>query len=307
MREITAGMWILARMSTTETQKPCIAARSCHPGWDAQTNGRPRAGIAVAVTPGSQRTAQARESACEWLAAEAQSRPARWTPEWREALVEGLAYFIAAQQLPGSWFPALGVPRFVHGQSQGICDLFGARVERQNDGNYYVHPLPTDPSRIAAMAPNALPASLYWGAVEWLAYARAATQGRVSFRNPVMTGPLDTANYLLGTTVLMEWVYTEPQALHRLLDRITVTLIGMMRELQRAVGGVLHGDALLCVRNAFCLCSECRSLVSTAVSRNSKLPIWPASDRPSDPTAFTPAAVGNAPCPAPFRTLNCAP
>ena len=51
---------------------------------------------------------------------------------------------------PGDGFLGIAVPRSVHGQSQGICDIFGARVEEQPDGNFYVHPLPADPAVIVA-------------------------------------------------------------------------------------------------------------------------------------------------------------
>jgi hypothetical protein len=217
------------------------------------------------VSPSKERVERAREQANDLVPDEAESRPAGWTPEWPKALVDGATRFLAARQLPGSWTPALGVPRFVHGQSQGICDLFGAKVQRQNDGNYYVHPLSPTPRQVDLVEPMALTRSMYWGAVEWTRYAHSASRGTLPFRNPVMTGPFDTANYLLGTTVLMEWVYTEPGVLHRLLDKITDVTIGMMGALQQAAGGVLHGDALSCMRHAFCLCSECRSLVSAAI------------------------------------------
>ncbi|MEK9137750.1 MAG: uroporphyrinogen decarboxylase family protein, partial [Bacteroidota bacterium] len=51
---------------------------------------------------------------------------------------------------------------------------------------------------------------------------------------PVMTGPFDTVNYLLGTTTLMEWVYTEPLVVHGLLDKVTAVII------ERPVGTYLH-------------------------------------------------------------------
>ena len=236
-----------------------------HPGWDALRPGPLDGGIAVAVRPSKERVEQAREACLDLAPDEEGSRPSRWSPKWLEALQGAVARTVAAQDLPGAWVPALNVPRFVHGQSQGICDLFGATVERQEDGNYFVRPLPPDTAAVAAVEPAAIETSMYWGAVEWVAYARAATRGRFDFRNPVMTGPFDTANYLLGTTVLMEWVYTEPAALHRLLDRITEVVIGMMGALRQATGGRLHGDALSCMRDAFCLCSECRALVSEGV------------------------------------------
>jgi hypothetical protein len=87
-----------------------------------------------------------------------------------------------------------------------------------------------------------------------------------------MTGPFDTVNYLLGTTVLMEWVYTEPSTVHGLLDQVTNVIIAMMGALQKAAGGTLHGDALACMQNAFCLCSECRSLVSKEIYEEFEAP-----------------------------------
>ena len=226
----------------------------------------------MAVTPSPDRCDLAKGTAPDWLPDEAKARPARWAPEWRETLVDGIARVAASQPLPGAWVPALSVPRSVHGQSQGICDLFGARVERQGDGNYFVHPLPAEPERVDRLEPRPLETSRYWGAVEWLRYARAATRGQFAFRNPVMTGPFDTVNYLLGTTLLMEWVYAHPKVLHRLLGKVTAVIVGMILALKQAAGGALHGDALACVRNAFCLCSECRSLVSEAVYEEFEAP-----------------------------------
>ena len=235
-----------------------------HPGWDALQAGAPAPGLAVAVRPNAVRVASARAAAAVLLPDEEASRPPAWTPAWRDALVGGVAHLVAARELPGAWVPALSVPRFVHGQSQGICDLFGARVAPQPDGNFFVHPLTPDPAAIAALTPRPLATSRYYGAVEWVRYARAATRGRYEFRHPVMTGPFDTANYLLGTTVLLEWVYTQPAAVHALLARVTDVIIGMLGVLRAAAGGTLHGDALGCLRHAFCLCSECRSIVSAA-------------------------------------------
>lgn len=87
-----------------------------------------------------------------------------------------------------------------------------------------------------------------------------------------MTGPFDTANYLLGTTVLMEWVYTQPEVLHRLLDKITGVIVGMAEALREAAGGPLNGDAFGCVANIFCFCSECRSLVSREIYEQFEAP-----------------------------------
>ena len=228
--------------------------------------------MAIAIRPAKQRVERVRKECLDLLPDEAGSRPPGWSPEWRETLIDAVANLTASRQLPGAWVPALSVPRFVHGQSQGICDLFGARVEEQPDKNYYVYPLPPDPDMIDALNPRAPDTSMYWGAVKWVRYARTSCRGRFEFRNPVMTGPFDTANYLLGTSVLMEWVYVQPSALHRLLDRITDVIIAMVRALRETAGEALHGDALFCMRNAFCLCSECRSLVSVSTYEEFEAP-----------------------------------
>jgi hypothetical protein len=191
---------------------------------------------------------------------------------WRDEVLNGLFYLAARRTLPGDYAPSLDVPRWLHGQSQGIADLFGACVEEQPDGNFFPYPLPADPAVIDAVAPKPLETSLYWNAVEWLRYARAVTGGVLPFRTPVMTSPLDTANYLLGSTVLLEWVYAEPDTLHRLLEKITAVIIGMLRALDDAAGGLRHSLCADCTRGGFGLCSEVRAIVSADTYREFEVP-----------------------------------
>ncbi|MCC6581013.1 MAG: hypothetical protein IT440_11280 [Phycisphaeraceae bacterium] len=240
--------------------------RSRRDVWDALWARRGIGRLAVHITPAVNRVAEARTAAAAQMAAEPARKPPGWTEQWRESLVGDLASQYAALQLPGDYYPTLSVPRFVHGQSQGICDVFAARVEPQPDGNFYVHPLPADPAKMTDLKPRPVTESQYWGAVEWIRYARTLTGGILGFRNPIMTGPFDTANYLLGTTVLMQWVYEEPAALHALLDRVTAVIIDMLTALRQAAGGRLaaphHGN---CLRGGHDFASECRSLVSCQV------------------------------------------
>ncbi|MAG35916.1 MAG: hypothetical protein CL878_06700 [Dehalococcoidia bacterium] len=225
----------------------------------------PPVGISIDIIPSQERILACKGRAAELLEDEISARPPGWTPKWCEALISEVAAVLARGELPGAGISAVEVPRFVHGQSQGICDVFGASVEAQPDGNFYVHPV--DPGEVASrrLVRTPVTRSRYWGAVEWIRYARRAARGRVEFRNPVMTGPFDTANYLLGTTRLLEWTYSEPEILHWLLDEVTRTIIGMLGALREAAGGTLHGEDLFCVRNIYCLCSECRSLVSAEI------------------------------------------
>jgi len=240
--------------------------------WDALLNNVSIGRVAVAVAPNKERVRLLREELCRLTDDDPASRPQACRPRWLEALLDEAARVIAGMQLPGDGFPALEPPRFVYGQSQGLCDLFGARVEPQDNDLYYVHPLQPEPAFIGSIEPKPLETSIYYNAVRWIRYARRLTGGRFQFRNSVMTSPFDTANNLLGTTVLMEWVYTEPQVLHRLLNKITSVIMEMIGELRDAAGGALHAAHFYCIRNAFDLASECRSIVSTEVYEEFEAP-----------------------------------
>ena len=101
------------------------------------------------------------------------------------------------------------MPRFVHGQSQGICDVFGAVPERQEDGNVYVHPLPPDPARVAGIEPRPIESSLCWGAVEWARYEINVNAIGPGYIATELTAPLqadaDFDKWVLGKTPLGRW------------------------------------------------------------------------------------------------------
>ncbi|MFH1970593.1 MAG: uroporphyrinogen decarboxylase family protein [Verrucomicrobiota bacterium] len=243
------------------------------PVWDTHWARRSIGRIAVGIlpTPETVKRAERALAAVSWP--EPAEKPAGWTLEWRSSVEKDVAGLVAALAMPGDRCLALSPPRFVHHQSQGICDLFGARVEAQADGNFYVHPLPPDPAFIDAVMPKSIEQSAYWGAVEWIRYARTMTGGLFEFSNPVMTGPFDTANYLLGTTTLMEWVYSEPETLHRLLDKITDVLIAMIGALRTATGGRIYRPRhAVCVRGGYDFGSECRALVSRNIYETFEAP-----------------------------------
>lgn len=235
--------------------------------WARKSIGR----IAVAVPPDRESLAVSKET---WrdIDLEPVERSSCWTPKWADRLQEGLVSLDGALEMPGDGCPGLAIPRFVHGQSQGICDLFGRHVELQPDGNYFVHPMPPDPEVVRNVEPRPLDSSLYRGAVEWLRYARDVTRGLLPFRNPVMTGLFDTCNYLLGTTTLLEWVHTEQDVLHGLLAKVTEVLSRMVGALKEAAGGSLLSHHLGCMRGGWDLCSECRSLVSKEVYEEFEAP-----------------------------------
>ena len=241
--------------------------------WDALWARKSIGRIAVAVTPSADLLDASAEVAAGLITDEPDEKPAGWDARWREALSSEVRRIVAALSLPGDAFPAMTPPRFVHGQSQGICDLFGARPELQPDGNVFVHPLPPDPKIIDAVDLLPIEKSMYWGAVEWIRYARGCTRGLFGFRSPIMTGPFDTANYLLGTTTLLEWVYAEPETLHRLLVKITDVICAMLSALKNAAGGMLSSPHhFSCVRGGYDFASECRSLVSREIYETFEAP-----------------------------------
>ena len=92
---------------------------------------------------------------------------------------------------------------------------------------------------------------LYGNSAKFAKFAREATNGQLAVRNPVMTGPIDTANYILSAMRLMEWFYDEPAALHKLLKMITDTLIEFIKEFQNIVGGLCPGRIFLFTRRIF--------------------------------------------------------
>ena len=244
---------------------------SANPVWDALWQAECPVYIPVACAPNLSRVDNLKKQ-CHIDLDDEQFRTEHWTLRWREWLVENLYGNAGYMQMPGDFCPALDVPGFVHGQSQGIADLFGARVEALPDGNFHVHPLAPDPKALMDMTVRPIRTSQYYIAVEYIRYARGATGGALPFRNPVMTGPFDTANYLLGTTTLLEWVYSEPEALHCLLNRITDVLIDMISALRDAAGGVINPHHPRCMRGGFDLCSEVRSLVSESIYREFEAP-----------------------------------
>lgn len=235
--------------------------------WRRTSIGRP----ALMVSPSVKRK-EAVKQRYDFEIQEPDPLPEKWSPKWRDALVDALAGMRAAHEMPGDYYPAIPVPRFVHRQSQGIADIFAARVESQSDGNEYVHPLTPDPGAIRAIIPKPIESSCYWQAVEWTRYARRATQFLLPVRTPVMTGPIDTANYLLGTTMTMEWVYTETEVLHSLLGKITDVIIRMLTSLRQAADQCVCPGHFTCTRGGFDLCSEVRSIISKEIYEEFEAP-----------------------------------
>lgn len=193
--------------------------------------------------------------------------PAGKYPEWDFNIRNQLRnlQFNALSNYQDDTFPAISIPRHIHGQSQGLAEAFGCSLIPQDpqEGLYYPVPSIHSIKDIDNLKIKPTDEILYGRSIEFAEYARLVTDGQLSVRNPVMTGPIDTANYILGTMKLMEWIYDEPDTLHRLLFMITDNLISTIWKLQAAVEECLCPDHSFCITKGFALCSEIRSLISS--------------------------------------------
>jgi hypothetical protein len=195
--------------------------------------------------------------------------PAGSRPEW-DAVIAGQVrdlHLGARSRYEDDAYPAISIPRSVHGQSQCIAQMFGCEMIEQaaEPGLFYPVPWIQGPGDLNRIKVRAIEDSWIGRAVEFAQYARAVTGGALAIRNPVMTGPIDSANYILGSMQLMRWLHDEPQALHQLLEQITDIMIEIIHALQQAAGGALCPDHCICLPRGFALCSEVRSLLSATM------------------------------------------
>lgn len=205
------------------------------------------------------------------LAIQAENRP-DWDIEIRKMIYWNMVD--AFSRYPSDAYPSLLIPRPVHGQSQGLAEALGCTLvpQESEQGLYFPVPWIESAADVDKIKVKPIKDCLYGKAIEFAGYAYAACNGQLPVRNPVMTGPIDTANYVLGTMRLMEWVYEEPQALHKLLDIITEILISIIKALQKVTEGNLAPDHGNCLKSGFALCSEVRHLISAEIYNEFEAP-----------------------------------
>ena len=197
-------------------------------------------------------------------------------PEWDQIISKQVRdlHLGAMSRYEDDTFPAISIPRSIHGQSQCIAQVFGCDMIEQaaEPGLFYPVPWIQSPADLNKIKLRTVEESLIGKAIEFAQYARAVTNGALAVRNPVMTGPIDSANYILGTMKLMQWIYDEPRALHELLEQITNVMIEIIHKLQKAAGGELCPDHCGCLPRGFNLCSEVRSLLSASMFEEFEAP-----------------------------------
>lgn len=155
-------------------------------------------------------------------------------------------------------FPALALTRNLYGHSQRLAEPFGAEPF-MDAGHCQSRPGITSMSQVARLKPRAV-SECHWlsRSLEVLRYYYESTEGNYPVREMVTTGPIDTVNYITGTTLLLESLYTHPKEVHALLDMVTDVLIDHILECRRIVGGRLVPDHTPLLAG-YTLCSELRS------------------------------------------------
>ena len=195
---------------------------------------------------------------------------------WLDGRIRGQLHYlhtIERSRCKGDTYPALEIPRNEYGQSQALAEIFGCRLTEVAAQPGLLHPEPyTQKSEVLKIKPRPLKDCLYYKSIEFARYMHQAVGGEVAIHCPVLTGPMDTANYVLGTTRLMEWVYDEPEALHALLNMITDTLIEIILLYQQAVEGHTASFLVSCVNGGYLICSEVRHMISDDTHREFELP-----------------------------------
>lgn len=160
-------------------------------------------------------------------------------------------------------FPDIRPIRNHYGHSQRLAEPFGG-APYMEAGHCQAFPVIHDLSAVRTLKPKPITACRYMSAgLDLLRYLHASTEGRYPIRQMVTTGALDTVNYLTGTTLLLEGLYTHPKEVHQLLRMTTDMLIEHILACREAVGGNLVPDHTSLI-SGYALCSELRSQISAA-------------------------------------------
>ena len=233
--------------------------------WNALKTKRPFNGAAVNITSYPdwddcvQKVMPADQIPLADVSAE---RNAEWDENIRGQIHRELVCSVSRYQCDR--FPAIAVPRSIFGQTQGLAEIFGSRLIPVPNEDHLYFPVPCieEPKDVENLRVKPVEDCMYGNAVPFMKYAYESTEGQLATHNPVMTGPIDTANYIMGTTRLMEWIYDYPQSLHSLLDIITEQLIKLILSMQAAVGGNICPECASCLPCGYSFCSEVRHLIS---------------------------------------------
>ena len=132
------------------------------------------------------------------------------------------------------------IPSLFPGCRQGLIPTaYGAREEWTSD-HYWLAPLLASAEEIDGLPqPDLSHDGVAAEILENTRFFRRATQGGLPIQMPDMQGPLDLAGNMLGVERLMVEMYDHPEAVHRLLERMTNDFITYLHLQEEASGGTL--------------------------------------------------------------------
>ncbi|MHB9106639.1 MAG: uroporphyrinogen decarboxylase family protein [Armatimonadota bacterium] len=158
-------------------------------------------------------------------------------------------------------FPCLMPIRDHYGHSQRLAEPFGAQPYMEY-GECQCVPAITSMAQVRALKPKAVRDCPYLSkSLALLRYLVESTEGRYPVRQMVTTSAFDTVNYITGTTLLLDSLYTHPEEVHLLLRMVTDILIEHIHACREIAGDLLVPDHAVLLRG-YALCSELRSGIS---------------------------------------------
>jgi len=154
-----------------------------------------------------------------------------------EALLEAQLRNIEKHQpFEDDWVPCLW-PH--HGGVAVHASAFGAATKQfQGSETIWARPLVTDDDTAKVFHISLPPtdAGELGHVLKFVEYAKTRTDGHFPFRVCDMQGPLDIAGQLWSETYLLAAMYTEPRAVHYLVDLCTTLHIQFLQRLRQAAG-----------------------------------------------------------------------
>lgn len=152
-----------------------------------------------------------------------------------ESLVGQLEMIIDRASLDDDYIPSLSP-----GYRQGtIPTAYGAKEDIREE-HIWVTPMISDVSEIYELGhPDFRKQGVAAEILDRARFFRSATEGRMAIQLADMQGPLDLASNMWGTGPLLEAMYTDPEAVHHLLQVMTDAFIEFVRLLEEAAEGDL--------------------------------------------------------------------
>ncbi|NLF02498.1 MAG: hypothetical protein GX601_16135 [Anaerolineales bacterium] len=130
------------------------------------------------------------------------------------------------------------VPSLSPGCRQGTIPTAYGAIEQRSADHTWVLPMLRDPKDVYDLGhPDFTREGVAAELIDRVRFFRAATQGRVPIQMADMQGPLDLASNMWGTEPLMMAMYTDPDAVHHLLQLMTDAFIEYVRLLDEAAEG----------------------------------------------------------------------